>query len=300
MAWLVRLDPPALLDARIWLSAYGHVFFSLGIGAAALVAYGRNLPAGADLARGALQAVRSEIVLALTVLFIVSGTLGYLGSFAAGGAPVTSPGVAFIAYAAVLGRLPAAGLFGFLFFFYLVLCAMNGQIFFLEGCADSLAGRRGLKREGALFLAALPPFLAGALLMAGPPAWLALADYWTVHYGLTVAVLLQCLILGWGAGALRLRSYINANSSLQVGRWWDFLIRYWTPAVLAFLLVLAGLRHFREPFGGLTPLAQAAGWAVLALALALAAAAAGPACARVISRWAPVRRRGKSGISTGA
>lgn len=285
MSRLLIFDPAVLLDPRVWLSAYGQAFFTLGIAAAALAAYGRNLPPRADLTRGAFQAtlahgiVALAATLAVSALFVLPGSSspGLAGSFA-----LPDPGSVFQAYAAAFELSAAGRVTGLLFFLFLAACAMAGQYHLLHGCAAALAGSRRISRSAAVLVTALPAFLAGALFTAGPPLWLAAADLATVLFGLPLAALLYCLVLGRGPGAATVRALANRRSTLFLGRWWDMAVLWWNPVVLAALLVLSGRRFLQDPSDGFPPPARHLVWVLPVVALAAAAAA--PPFARFISR----------------
>ena len=76
-------------------------------------------------------------------------------------------------------------------------------------------------------------------------------DHVLSHYGLFVACILQCVLVGWIYRASKLREYVNAISLFRVGRlFFDWSIRYVVPGMLLFLLISDLLRDMRQPYGG--------------------------------------------------
>jgi NSS family neurotransmitter:Na+ symporter len=62
-------------------------------------------------------------------------------------------------------------------------------------------------------------------------------DHFLTQYGLVVAGLLECLIVGWILKAAVLRRHINVISNLKINKIWDFLIRYFIPIVLGIMVI---------------------------------------------------------------
>ena len=84
--------------------------------------------------------------------------------------------------------------------------------------------------------------------------WLDIVDHFLSEYGLFIACILQCVLVGWVFKAERLRRYVNELSAWKIGRWWDWSIRYLVPGVLAVLLVSSLVKEFSPPHYGGYPL----------------------------------------------
>ena len=80
--------------------------------------------------------------------------------------------------------------------------------------------------------------------------WLDIVDHYINQYGLVVAGILECLIIGWILRAKVLRNHINAVSSRSIGRGWDFLIKFVTPVILVIILGAQLFSELNKPYGG--------------------------------------------------
>src|SRR5699024_1882520 len=56
--------------------------------------------------------------------------------------------------------------------------------------------------------------------------------------------------IGWVFGIDKLRIYINENSTLTLGRWFNYLIKYISPAILALILIWNLVNEFTSPLYG--------------------------------------------------
>lgn len=140
-------------------------------------------------------------------------------------------------------------LFGFLFFFLLVLAGLTSLISLIESSVSALIDKLGLRRRVALICVTVPGLL-GSLCFALPqvidPALagngtlgltlLDVMDHWAFGYSLLTVGFFTCLLVGWVLGAEKLRTAVNANSKIPLGPWFDVLIKYVAPVLLGGVL----------------------------------------------------------------
>ncbi|MFH1347999.1 MAG: sodium-dependent transporter, partial [Candidatus Margulisiibacteriota bacterium] len=80
--------------------------------------------------------------------------------------------------------------------------------------------------------------------------WLDIVDHYINQYGLVLAGILECLVVGWFLKARVLRTHINAVSDWSVNRLWDFAISILTPGILLVIFITNLIGEFRKPYGG--------------------------------------------------
>lgn len=85
-------------------------------------------------------------------------------------------------------------------------------------------------------------------------------------FGLTSVAILTCIVGGYILGAEKLRKYVNSVSDFPIGRWWNFCIKFLTPAILGVSIILVLHERVASPYGGYPLTALAIGW-LLFLAL---------------------------------
>jgi len=115
--------------------------------------------------------------------------------------------------------------------------------------------------------------MAGGMLFCTDAGlyWLDIVDHHINNFGLTTFGLFECIAIGWLFGAENMREFINRSSDFSIGRWWNFCIKYLTPAVLIFMIVTTLIQRIKIPYEGYPQWTLfAGGWGVVALAFALA------------------------------
>ena len=104
----------------------------------------------------------------------------------------------------------------------------------------SLIDKFGWKRKNIIHITALIGIFMGVLYASGGGYyWLDMVDHFISSYSLVLVGLLESLIVGWVYKASRLREHVNQTSNIKVGRWWEFMIKYFIPAILAITFVLS-------------------------------------------------------------
>jgi NSS family neurotransmitter:Na+ symporter len=258
--YLFRADFTRLADAKVWIAAYAQIFFTLSLGFGIMVAYASYLPRKSDINLNAAITCLADTVYSLVAGLAVFGTLGYMAH--AAGKPFEevvqkSIGLAFVAYPQAISLLPAlAKLFGVLFFLTLIVAGIASAISILEAFTAAVMDKFHYPRKAVVSVLSIVGFLGGMVFTTGGGMfWLDIVDHFLSEYGLFLACILQCVLVGWIFKASKLREYVNELSVWKVGRWWEWSIRYLVPAVLLVLLVSGLVKEFTPPhYGGYPPL----------------------------------------------
>jgi NSS family neurotransmitter:Na+ symporter len=243
LAFLFRPDWKALAQPGVYLAALGQAFFSLGIGAGALLTYGSYTTCDQKLAPAAVTVASGD-----TLFAIVAGIAIFPAVFALGLDPAQGPTLAFVTLPEVFNILPAGRLFAIAFFALLGLAALTSSVSMLEvPCAVLMRRLRWSRKRGALVIG-VAAFLAGVPSALGFGMWreigvfgmgiLQTIDVIASSIVLPVGGLLIALFVGWtwsGEEALR----VAGISGDHVARAWLLLLRFIAPCLI--LLILLGL-----------------------------------------------------------
>lgn len=259
-----------LMDPSIWLAAISQVFFSLSVGFAIMIAYGSFLPKKTDLAGNALIIGIADALTAFMGGLAVFSALGYQASKL--GVPVTEvvqsgPGLTFVAYPHIISGLPGARVFGVLFFLMLLTLAVDSAFSLVEAVTSSVKDKWKTSHKRANLTVGAVAFLLGLPMLTGAGLHiLDIADHFMNSFGLTLVVLGEVLVLGWGVGASEQREYINRFSSFHVGPWWDICIRWIIPMGIVWMLY-SEIQARTVPYGsfGLRGMEFAFGWLLIIL-----------------------------------
>jgi len=123
-----------------------------------------------------------------------------------------------------------------------------------------------LKRPVALAIIAIPAFLIGLLYVSsGGLHWLDIVDKYVNSYGLVAVGLAECIAVGWFIGPEKLRKHVNVLSEVRIGKWFDFLVKYFTPLILIILLVYGLVGDIKVPYEGYPQWALNIGWIMVIL-----------------------------------
>lgn len=256
-----------LLDPSIWVAAYGQVFFSLSIGFGIMIAYASFLPKKSDIINSALIIALSDGATAFIGGFAVFGALGYYANMT--GQVVQNvlkggPGLAFVTYPAIINMLPLAKIFGLLFFLMLLTLAVDSAFSLVEAISSSLQDKFGWSHKKANIITTVFAFSIGILFTTGAGLyWLDIIDKWLEVFGLSMVVLVECIILAWFFKIDDLRKYANSYSEVKVGKWWNYLLKFYIPIAVFALILTDAIKLVRDGYEGYSVKALTIAWIVV-------------------------------------
>ncbi len=273
IAYYLTPNFAALADSKVWLAAYTQIFFSLSVGFGVMIAYASFLPRRSDIVNNAFIVALANCGTSFLGGFAVFGTLGHyahtLGVDVAevlGGAQGRGFGLAFIAYPSIISSLgKAAAFFGAVFFIMLITLAIDSAFSMVEGVAAGFMDKFNSRRLKANFGVAFVGILAGLIFTTRSGYyWLDIVDHFMNNFALAAVGLLECVVIGYFYGAGNLREYVNSKSEVAVGRWWDIMIMFVTPVVLAIMIALEIKDRIFASYEGYPRWAEfSAGWAIV-------------------------------------
>jgi NSS family neurotransmitter:Na+ symporter len=240
LSYYLTPDWARLADPGIWLAAITQIFFSLSVGFAIMIAYGSYLPGKTNIASNAFIVGFADTLLAFIGGIAVFSALGYQAQQM--GVPVpevvtSGPGLTFVTYPLIISSLPAAPLFGFLFYVMLLALAVDSAFSLVEAVTASVRDKWGFSHRRANLTVGGLAFLFGLPMLFGAGLYiLDITDYFMNFFGLSLVVIGETVIVGWGMGADRMRKHINQNSSFAVGGWWNVCIRWLLPGSIVWML----------------------------------------------------------------
>ncbi len=156
MGWLFAPDPAAI-TLPVVLNAMGHAFFTLAVGACALMAYGAYMPDRQSLPRAVVAVALLDVAVAL-----LSGIAIFSVVFSQGMDPSEGPGLMFVTLPIAFAELPGGSLWLGVFFLLLLLATWTSSINLAEPMVATLQGA-GLKRGKATALVGALVWAAGLL-----------------------------------------------------------------------------------------------------------------------------------------
>ncbi|QTF93102.1 sodium-dependent transporter [Halomonas sp. BM-2019] len=156
LAWLFRPDVSAVTPLVV-MHAMGHAFFTLAVGACALMAYGAYMPDHQSLPRAAGAVAVLDVSVAL-----LAGIAIFSVVFAQGMDPGEGPGLMFVTLPIAFAQLPWGALWLSIFFLLLLLATWTSSINLAEPMVATLQGL-GIRRGQAAAIVGVAVWLVGVL-----------------------------------------------------------------------------------------------------------------------------------------
>ncbi len=235
--FLLRWDNSQLRDPTTIRNAFTQAFFSIGTGIGCILAYSAYLSRRAHLPREAVAVVGMD-----TAVGLLAGMVTFPVVMSFGLQDVISGstlGTIFIALPTGLGSLGATGqLVAVLFFALALIAAITSAVSLLEVPVACLIDRLGWSRSRAVWVSAALIFMAG-LPAATSMEVLGWMD--SVFGGLLLILggLLLALLLGWVLPERFQEELTHSGSPLWLKRFLLVMLRWISPPVIAFGLVIS-------------------------------------------------------------
>jgi len=273
IAYYLTPNFAALGDSKVWLAAYTQVFFSLSVGFGVMIAYASFLPRRSDIVNNAFIVALANCGTSFLGGFAVFGALGHYASKTGvdvaevlGSSQARGFGLAFIAYPSIISTLgKAAVFFGAIFFLMLIMLAIDSAFSLVEGVAAGFMDKFNSRRLRANFGVAFVGILVGLIFITRSGYyWLDIVDHFMNSFALAIVGLLECVVIGYFYGTGKLRDYVNSKSEFSIGKWWDIMIMFVTPVVLAIAIALEIKDRIFASYGDYPRWAEfTAGWAIV-------------------------------------
>lgn len=240
--WEVMKSP------QVWGGAFAQIFFTLGLGMGIMTAYASYLPKGQDhVANGVtISAMNSSFEL-------IAGTAVFTLLFAYTVTPQASTlGMMFFVIPKTIMSMSVGAQFvGALFFTLLLAAGITSSISMLEATLAPLTYKfKRLSRRTILLTItvigvlgsvafAIPTVIDPTLESSGTLglSLLDLVTHYSFNFGLLLIGFVECIVLGWIFPFDDLRRELNQTASIKLGKWFNWLIKFFIPGVLLFLIV---------------------------------------------------------------
>ncbi|AKG03996.1 sodium-dependent transporter [Salimicrobium jeotgali] len=253
-------DWSRILDAEVWIAAYGQIFFSLSIAFAIMVTYASYLPRKSDITNNAFItgfANSSFEILAGIGVFSAVGFMAFQYDTTVAGLAaekgVGGIGLAFMVFPEIISQIPGIpGLFGVLFFASLVLAGFSSLISISETYVAAVSEKFNISRQkSVIFGGGIAAILSLLYATRGGLNILDTVDHFINSYGVALAGLVEVVAVVWFAKELKaLQEHANSSSDVMLAGWWRFCLGVITPIVLGFQMVQNLTGELAEPYEG--------------------------------------------------
>jgi len=229
------------ISASALIYALGHAFFTLAIGAGAMLVYGAYLPKDTKLGSSVCIIAALDVLVAL-----FSGLAIFSLVFKYGLPPEGGPGLMFKVLPIAFAQMPAGQWFGGLFFLLLWFAAWTSSISMAEPLVVLLVERRGLTRNRASFLIGLLCWFLGLFALLSFNAWEnirilgftifeVMADT-TTNIILPIGGILFAYFAGWVIAPKDAKHGLLMENPFLF-KLWQWLVRYLAPIGILFSFI---------------------------------------------------------------
>ena len=265
LSYYLSPDWSRLTEPKIWLAAYGQVFFSLSVGWGILIAYASFRPKGSDVVNNAYITSFANCGFSFLAGFAVFSTLGYLGVALNKPIPdfsITGGALAFSTYPTAIENFPGGVTFQAVvavgFFVMLLTLGVDSAFSIVEAVSAAMKDKFKASRAKVVTLLCVTGFLMGLIFCFGAGQfWLDITDKFMSDYGLALVALVQCLLIAWILPRDKfdaIQRDANERSELKTGVMWRISLRFITPVVLITTFILSFKDLLADGYGGYEPI----------------------------------------------
>ena len=269
-------DWSKVMDPKVWVAAYGQVFFSLSLAVGIMITYSSYLPEKTDINNSAFMTAFANCGFEFLSAIAVFSILGFMAS--AKGVPMSEVassgvGLAFVVFPAVFTEMGAVGTFlGVLFFLCLLFAGITSSVSLIEAVSAPFIDKFGWARNKVVAVICLIGFSIGTLYSTGAGLYLLdIIDNFINNYGVVVIGVLEVILIGWIVNPDIVREHTNEISYFKIGKWWNICVKFVTPTILIFMLAQSIITEIKTPYGGYDLSALFAyGWSIIGFGIILA------------------------------
>ena len=230
----------AMMDYKVWLAAYGHTFFSLSVGFGIMVTYASYLKPKTNLTGSGLIvgfANASTEILAGIGIFAALGFMAHAANSNVQDVVSGGIGLAFIAFPKIISSLGAgADLFGILFFTSLFVAGISSMVSILEVPISAMMDKLKWSRKKAVSIIGGGSALVSIVLFSSVNSikLVDIIDHFINNIGIIGGALLSIICVVWfkRSALIEIRNHVNAISTIQLGKGWDFTLTVITSLIL--------------------------------------------------------------------
>ncbi|MBE4907400.1 sodium-dependent transporter [Bacillus luteolus] len=232
----------SILDGKVWVAAYGQIFFSLSIAFAIMITYSSYLPKKTDITNNAFITGFGNSAFELLAGIGVFSILGFMAAqqnVAVSEVVTAGVGLAFVVFPQIINEFPAFNqFFGFLFFGSLVLAGLSSLISIVETFVAGVQDKFKVSRTKSVLIGGgLSALISILFATKGGLYFLDAADYFINNFGVALAGLVQVIVVTWFLKEVdSLKEHANSMSDIMLGAWWKICLGFVTPIVLGYMM----------------------------------------------------------------
>jgi neurotransmitter:Na+ symporter, NSS family len=238
-------DFARLLHPRIWLDAFGHIFFSLSLGLGIITGYSRHADKSINIYSSMMWVVIGDTLISFIAGFTIFGCIGYMSRMT--GTPFTqivtsdSPfEMGFVIFPIILKMFGPLmyRIISPLFFFCVFIAGITGVFSIIESTAGNFESEFGMSRRTAVsWSTGIMLCLAGIFCMGNGQYLVGAIDPMVAGFNMLISGIAETIIFMWCFGSIKnhpIWKSSNGNHSFMY-----YNLRYITPICLSVVFILS-------------------------------------------------------------
>ncbi|QDZ42305.1 sodium-dependent transporter [Corynebacterium sp. sy039] len=262
----------ALSDTKVWVAAYGQIFFSLSVSFGIMMTYSSYLKPRTNLTGTGLVTAFANSSFEVLAGIGVFATLGFMAAAQNTGVDQVAQsgiGLAFIAFPTVINQMPMGAIFGVFFFGSLTIAGFTSLFSLFEPVVSAFKDKLGTKRTPTAVTIGIIMAVISIVLFSTTSGLgtLDIMDKFTNNVGIVLIALIIIVVVDWILRRIgEFSAHLNQVSSFQVGTIWRICVVNLTSLVLGYTLLQELISLAKEPYGGYSSTQVALyGWGVLGI-----------------------------------
>lgn len=270
--YYITPDFSVLANPRLWLDAFGQIFFSLSLGLGIITGYSRHADNTINIGRSMMLVVMGDFLVSCIAGFAVFGCIGYMSHIqeVPFNAIVTSSSpfeMGFVIFPTILKTFGSLvyPIVGVLFFFCIFIAGITGVFSIIESSAGNIEVEFGYKRATAVTIATIIMSSLAAIFCMGNGQYIIGAlDPMVCGFNMLISGIAEIVFFMW------LSQKINNNKVWITASGKRSLMYYSIFYVVPFCLFLVFITAIMHEWTGGMDYAKIVRWSWLALATVIA------------------------------
>jgi len=226
-----------LFNANVWLTAFGQLVFSYGIGYGILSSYSSYLPNDVKLVDNTWAIVLISLIAEILFSVLIFAILGFMAL----GNNISITSLVSDGFSLIFVVLPTAfnlmGPWVYIiapaFFLILLIVGINAAIALIEPLSYAISDKFDLSREQAVKNLVFIGLFASFIFATGMGEYLLrIVDSFINNFAIILAVLLEVIVVAWAYNIENLIDTLNKSSFIKIGKFWTILIKFVIPIIL--------------------------------------------------------------------
>ena len=214
-------DWSMVLKPKVWVAAYGQVFFSLSIAMGIMMTYSSYLPKKTDINNSAFMTAFANCGFEFLCSIGVFSILGYMATIqnvSVGEVATSGIGLAFIVFPQIFSTMGVLGnVIGALFFLCLIFAGITSSVSLTEAAAAAIIDKFGFERKKVITIICVVGFLLSSIFATGAGLYfLDIIDNFINNYGIVVVGLLEAIFIGYIIKPKTIRKHTNSMSYFKI------------------------------------------------------------------------------------